>query len=887
MIESGYKSTLNLVANSVFEDIPLQWIEQFGQGLGQIVANIERANVEYAELHKDEWAQAPETATMYADIHAELSNFAGHLTDYHEDPTRGSALYDFVNSAKALFLMVNNYGLNIGPLDAVTYPFKVCGVAEWYATGNYVGLVALKTFNSAFAAAQKSEISSLLASTKSIQTPVDRKNYEIEISDPDFRAKLKALGFDEKIVRTYPPVLSPGENSIEDLNDQFNQFVGDINAKIVAERDITDAAVASARQEATTQVNAANTRIDGVISTIADVSMDLANFETGVTQEIASINSETSSINSRVDAVISRVGDAESAILTEQTTRANADSALSSSITLVSARVDTANAAILTEQTARADAISAVTTSVNALVARVDGVDASIISEQTARSTADAALTTNINQIAARTTATEAAIISEQTARATAISAEAAQRDTLAVQLRGNYTGTDTTLLTTGLIYSERNARIEQDTVITNQINLVSAQVTATNAAILAEQTARASADAAEATNRESLTVKLFGTTNIGGVTTSTLSSGFLYDQQQARVSAENAIVTNVTGQIAQVSTDVQALIQQESTTRANADSAITSNYTALQSTVNGNTANISQLSTAIAGPDGLSSQWAVKTNLGGNYITGFGLASTAPKDEAPYSQFTVLADSFALVTPSVNNGQPTVPFYIGTENGLSTLKSNLYSDWAKVSGTGRPQDNATVGATFGVDISGKITPSNIATYIDNLSVNTLQIAGNAVTMPVGTTYSEGGALFPVPENTSVTGVPTNVLVSSISLSNVDGAQPIMLSMATSIFVDHFGITIPSDFYVYFVIYMSSPMLKQVFYTYAGGSATYHTPTTSRSYIEPFSCSFIHTPNLYGGGWTYTYDFYCAVFHANGATVSLLNPTCSVIQYKK
>ena len=66
---------------------------------------------------------------------------------------------------------------------------------------------------------------------------------------------------------------------------------------------------------------------------------------------------------------------------------------------------------------------------------------------------------------------------------------------------------------------------------------------------------------------------------------------------------------------------------------------------------------------------------------------------------------------------------------------------------WSGVSGTDKPDDNATVGATFGVNIQGQITPSNSEVYIasasikgahiEELAVDTINIAGNAVTVPL------------------------------------------------------------------------------------------------------------------------------------------------------
>lgn len=56
-----------------------------------------------------------------------------------------------------------------------------------------------------------------------------------------------------------------------------------------------------------------------------------------------------------------------------------------------------------------------------------------------------------------------AALQAEQTARVTADAAEAINRETLATQLRGPYTGTDASQVTSGLIYSEQQLRISGD----------------------------------------------------------------------------------------------------------------------------------------------------------------------------------------------------------------------------------------------------------------------------------------------------------------------------------------------------------------------------------------------------------------------------------------
>ena len=69
------------------------------------------------------------------------------------------------------------------------------------------------------------------------------------------------------------------------------------------------------------------------------------------------------------------------------------------------------------------------------------------------------------------------AISSEQLARTTAINEEQEARNSLAVQLRGEYTGTDVSSVSTGLIYSETQARITQDSALAQQISLLTAGV--------------------------------------------------------------------------------------------------------------------------------------------------------------------------------------------------------------------------------------------------------------------------------------------------------------------------------------------------------------------------------------------------------------------------
>jgi hypothetical protein len=75
--------------------------------------------------------------------------------------------------------------------------------------------------------------------------------------------------------------------------------------------------------------------------------------------------------------------------------------------------------------------------------------------------------------------ASVALVQAETVARTNAIAAEASQRNTLAVQLRGNYTGTDPLQLTAGLAYEELKARVAADSAQVQRISLMEARMPA------------------------------------------------------------------------------------------------------------------------------------------------------------------------------------------------------------------------------------------------------------------------------------------------------------------------------------------------------------------------------------------------------------------------
>jgi hypothetical protein len=82
---------------------------------------------------------------------------------------------------------------------------------------------------------------------------------------------------------------------------------------------------------------------------------------------------------------------------------------------------------------------------------------------------------------------------------------------------------------------------------------------------------------------------------------------------------------------------------------------------------------------------------------------------------------------------------------FVTSFEGVSrtVLDTKPGANWGKTTGSGKPQDNATVGATFGVNIGGQITPTNASTFIADAAIQSAQIADAAI----GTAKIENAAV--------------------------------------------------------------------------------------------------------------------------------------------
>ncbi|WP_368936625.1 phage tail tip protein J-related protein, partial [Proteus penneri] len=215
----------------------------------------------------------------------------------------------------------------------------------------------------------------------------------------------------------------------------------------------------------------------------------------------------------------------------------------------------------------------------------------------------------NHDAILAEQVARGAVINQEQQARAEADKAEAQQRQFLATQLRGDYTGNDLSKVTAGLISAEKQARV--------------------------------TGDQAEAKARQSLETRMNG--NVSAINK---SLGTLTSKQQAQTQEISTLNSNLKGKAD--SSAVNAL----NTRVSNIDGKMTATaqqITRLESQVGTSSAKIEQTSKVVTDLNGkISASWTMKVqqdSKGNKVITGIGLGFNAQGN----SQFLVNAQNFAV----------------------------------------------------------------------------------------------------------------------------------------------------------------------------------------------------------------------------------------------
>jgi hypothetical protein len=284
------------------------------------------------------------------------------------------------------------------------------------------------------------------------------------------------------------------------------------------------------------------------------------------------------------------------------------------------------------------------------------------------------------------------------------LGAAVTQTNALATQLRGTYDGTDLSLVTSGLIFSERQARNTADSALASDITTLTA-FTNTRTRTFYQNTpptattlvvgdnwvdTRASYAPEYAAQDYSIGLnRIYRWTGTEWVEApdSAIADNFaaIEIERVARATADEAFATQITTLQTNVDNNTSA-IQQEVTARTTADEAFATQLTTLQAQVDEDIAvAIQQEATVRAQETGeLFAQYTVKIDTNG-YVSGFGLASTA-NNSTPFSEFVIRADSFSVASPSGPGITPIVPFVVNTTeqtiNGV-TVPPGVYMDAA------------------------------------------------------------------------------------------------------------------------------------------------------------------------------------------------------------
>lgn len=484
---------------------------------------------------------------------------------------------------------------------------------------------------------------------------------------------------------------------------------------------------------------------------VAQIITNAANLAQEIQDRIAAVGV----LGSMLETLQADLDEVDTLIGQEIIDRVDGDEALLSQINYILALSGDNAAAILTEQTVRADADSALANLITIVEAQTGDNTAAIIDEATARTNADEALASQINAIVVESgSGSLAAIAEEAAARATADSALASQITTLTAQVGDNaaaitdeaetradqYESIATTLTNhasqlddnAALIEDETSARTTADAAISNQVSLIQAASNTNAAAIASETTARTNADSAMASQINGL------------IATNGANSAAIANEISVRTSQVSSLSSIISSMQSTVGNNTAA-ISNEATVRANADTAMANQVNSLTSTVNGFSSSISTMQSIT---NGLAASYELRVD-GNGHVASIGLYGNPSG-----SSIIFRGDQIGFGYPGYSNEFPLI---IGNVNGVPRICLNAQ------------------------------------TFIADLTVNTLKIEDNAVTVPAsiavggGTLINQFGTIYEVGQITVPFGIYPggNVLVmASVSFKLYDTGNETKYEMA-------------------------------------------------------------------------------------------------------
>ena len=292
-----------------------------------------------------------------------------------------------------------------------------------------------------------------------------------------------------------------------------------------------------------------------------------------------------------------------------------------------------------------------------------------------------------------------AALQQETTARVAGDQAEAAARETLATQIRGGYTGDDPSKLASGLMYTERQARITaQEAEVTERKKLEST-VNDNHASVTQELATLTTEQEAQATTLSGLQVTVGK--NTADITTVTKA---VADNNKAQTTALATVKAITDKNTADIST--------ETTARTDGDSALGRRIDSLQVDVDGNTASrdagiVGNVTNALANFTAFSDQRVT-----------FAVGETKTMAEISDVRKTS-ADATSAVAEQVTTLKATVEQNGQTNAAAITRIDKAVTDLESATATSIEQVTAAIGDTNAnvqttskavADISGKLS---------------------------------------------------------------------------------------------------------------------------------------------------------------------------------
>lgn len=243
----------------------------------------------------------------------------------------------------------------------------------------------------------------------------------------------------------------------------------------------------------------------------------------------------------------------------------------------------------------------------------------------------------------------------------------------------------------------------------------------------------------AEITSRQALATQLRG--SYAGTDLASVSSGLIFDERQARSSADSSQVSRISALEASVDTPTTGLKARVSTVEAattnatSGNSALATRLTTVEVTTGNLDAAVQAETTARINTDNsILAKNTVKIDIGG-HVSGYGLISTA-NNATPTSAFGVRADQFFIAPPSI--AQATAPSspYRGMVWVDTSVSPNVTKYWSGATWTTTPQSLPFVVLASPGTINGVPVPAGTyidTAYIADATVTSAKIADAAI----------------------------------------------------------------------------------------------------------------------------------------------------------